>query len=66
MEVRVKEVALWDILCVNFAELHSMAIMNCTVTWVLNTINVIYATGNQAIFSEKHSNFSITIYDKLI
>jgi rRNA pseudouridine-1189 N-methylase Emg1 (Nep1/Mra1 family) len=47
--VRVKEVVLRGILCVNFAELHSMGKMNCTHICLLNITPVIYAKGKEEI-----------------
>lgn len=46
MEVRVREVVLWGILCVNSAEPHFMGTMNCTRICLQNIIHVIYAKGN--------------------
>lgn len=44
--MRVREVVLWGILCVSFAEPHFMGTMNFTRICLRNIILVIYAKGN--------------------
>ncbi|KAK9207064.1 hypothetical protein WN943_017348 [Citrus x changshan-huyou] len=55
MELKVKEAALWGILCVNFVEPRSMGIMSCIHICPQNTILVIYAKGSiQIHFRRDH------------
>jgi hypothetical protein len=55
--VKVKEVALWDIPCVNSVKNHSMEIMSCIHICQPNTTPVIYARGD-TYYSLSHDTIS--------
>ena len=57
--MRVKGVVLWGILCVNFADHHSMGKMNFTRICLLNIIPAIYAKGKQAICYIERQSYAL-------